>query len=139
MNGFFRTALAFVVLAATTGLSHAQTAVPQSTPITYQTRNAPSDPDILKAWPELVPIKANAPELFKDMTHYVASVQTIYGPATLSMVIGGCLCGRPDCDVRIFIEGREPNTVPACSDFTSHYVSEDKQGLVACGKYFPFL
>ncbi|AOG03269.1 hypothetical protein [Bosea sp. RAC05] len=136
MNGFFRTAL---VLVASAGIALAQTPVPQSSPIAYQARSAQSDPDILKAWPELVPIKANAPALFKDMTHYVASVQTIYGPATLSMVIGGSLCGRPECDVRIFIEGRQPNTVPACSDLTAHYVSEDKQGIVACGKFLPFL
>lgn len=107
-------------------------------PIKFQATDAIKDSQVLKAWPELEDIKRNAPDLFANMTHYSAQVQTAYGAATLSMVVGGGQCGRELCEMRVFLPGKEPKLIDSCSDPTAQYVSQDGQGLIACGKYVPF-
>jgi hypothetical protein len=107
-------------------------------PIKFQAVDAIKDGQVLKAWPELEDIKRNAPDLFANMTHYSAQVQTAYGPATLSMVVGGGQCGRQLCEMRVFLPGKPPMLIDSCSDPTAQFVTEDGRGLMACGKFVPF-
>lgn len=128
-----------IAMVASSPASFAQSAGQRAgAPIKFQAVDAIKDGQVLKAWPELEDIKRNAPDLFANMTHYSAQVQTAYGPATLSMVVGGGQCGRQLCEMRVFLPGKAPMLIDSCSDPTAQYITEDGRGLMACGKFVPF-